>query len=85
MVDPPLSYSVSAGLGPANQTVLAAGNVTISDPYDAATANDVVLRIGNLTDVTLEARVEARYVRLTIEGSFLGDARGGTVAEFAVL
>ncbi|KAL8276477.1 hypothetical protein RQP46_011127 [Phenoliferia psychrophenolica] len=87
--NPPLFYSVTGGPSLSNQSTLAMGNVSISAAFNAATANDVVVRIGNLTDVTLDASIGGgggvRFVNLTVVGSFLGDGRGGTVAEFAVL
>ena len=83
--DPPLSYSIAGGATLANQTVLVAGNVSISAPYNPATASDVVIHVGNLTDLTLMAPVDIRFVNLTVTGSFSGDGRGGTVSEFALV
>jgi hypothetical protein len=66
-------------------TTISTGNVSISAPYSAATANEVAVKVGNLTDVTLEECTSARFVNLTIAGSFFADGKGGTVAEFAIL
>ena len=65
--------------------IVSSAMIDISAPYDAASANAVSIKIGNLTDVKLNSTVQARYVNLTIEGSRDGETSGGTVAEFAVL
>jgi len=83
---PPLTYTVLAGSSIDNMTtVVSAAPIEISAPYDAASANAVSIKIGNLTDVKLNSTITARYVNLTIEGSRDGETSGGTVAEFAVL
>lgn len=64
---------------------MASGNVTISAAYDAATAQIIEVKAGNTTDVKLNAPVVARFVNVTIEGSYSGDGPGGTIAEFAAL
>jgi trehalose/maltose hydrolase-like predicted phosphorylase len=84
-LNPPISYVVAAGSSITNMTTISAGNVSISAPYSAATANEVAIKVGNLTDVTLPSSVSARFLNLTITGSFLADGNGGTVAEFAIL
>ncbi|GAA5985292.1 hypothetical protein JCM5350_005577 [Sporobolomyces pararoseus] len=83
---PPLTYTVLAGNSLENMTaIVSSATIDISAPYDAASANAVSIKIGNLTDVKLNSTVQARYVNLTIEGSRDGETSGGTVAEFAVL
>ncbi|KAE9382576.1 hypothetical protein BT96DRAFT_1010391 [Gymnopus androsaceus JB14] len=82
---PPISYVVAAGPSIANMTTIAAGNVSVSAPYSVATANKVAIKVGNLTDVTLQSSISARFLNLTITGSFLADGEGGTVAEFAIV
>lgn len=83
--DPPTSYIVSAGPSITNMTTISSGNVSISAPYSAATANEVAVKVGNLTDITLQSSFSARFVNLTIMGSFAADGEGGTVAEFAIV
>lgn len=82
--DPPISFVVSGGSSLSNQTALAGANVSISAPYNNVTADAVATKVGNLTDVALNSTVSVRFVNLTITGSFLGDGKGATVAEFAV-
>ncbi|KAI5474838.1 glycoside hydrolase family 65 protein [Pseudohyphozyma bogoriensis] len=82
---PPTSYSVAAGTDLANLTVVSSASVNISAPYNATFDNEVTTKIGNLTNVSLSTQLTARYVNLTIAGSFVDDGEGGTVAEFAVL
>lgn len=84
-LDPPTLYSVYAGNTTSNMTMISNASVLITAPYNNVTANDVAVKIGNLTDVTLFSNVTARYVNVSISGSFLGDGRGGTISEFAVL
>jgi hypothetical protein len=83
--NPASSYAVSAGNSTDNLTSIISGNPTISVPYDASTAAQVRLVVGNTTDVTLNETVSARYVSVSISGSSLGDGRGATLAEFAVI
>jgi len=64
---------------------IAEGDVTISAPYNSVTADEVSVKVGNVTDVTLEKGVQARYVNVTIVGSFAADGRGGKLSEFVVL
>jgi len=82
---PAHTYSVSAGTSPSSLHPIANGTVSISAPYNVATAEAIELKLGNLTDVTLGARARARFVSLTIKGSFAADGRGGTLVEFAVI
>ncbi|KAE9402984.1 family 65 glycoside hydrolase [Gymnopus androsaceus JB14] len=84
-LNPPISYVVAAGPSIANMTTIAAGNVSVSAPYSVATANEVAIKVGNLTDVTLQSSISARFLNLMITGSFLADGEGGTVAEFAIV
>ena len=62
-------------------------SVNISSPYDPATVADVVLPVGNITQIELASPVQARYVRLVVEGAATPDApgHGATVAELNVL
>ncbi|GAA5834169.1 hypothetical protein JCM11251_000560 [Rhodosporidiobolus azoricus] len=95
--EPPASWSVSisnssGSFDPAAEasllpTVLASGNITQSDLtiLSAEEANIVRLHVGNLTDVSLNGTSYARYVELTIEGSWGTEGQGATVAEFAVI
>ncbi|KAM0746041.1 hypothetical protein T439DRAFT_369600 [Meredithblackwellia eburnea MCA 4105] len=83
---PPLSYTVYGGHAPANLSLLtSSSNVTISAPYNETDANLVSIKIGNLTNISLNSSVEVRFVNLTISGSHAGDGLGGTVAEFAIV
>lgn len=59
--------------------------MTLSAPYDLAESLIVQVDIGNLTDVSLNETVTARYVQLTVEGSYATEGYGGTVGEFAVI
>ncbi|ORY91787.1 glycoside hydrolase family 65 protein [Leucosporidium creatinivorum] len=83
--NPAISFTITAGLTLTNQTSVASQNVTISAPFDAATAEVVAVAAGNLTDIRLPQGVRARYVNVTIEGSFMGDGKGATIAEFAAM
>lgn len=74
-----------AGEDAGAMTSVAGGAVNVSAPYDAATAAAVSLKVGNLTDVVLQETVQARYVTVSITGSYLDDGRGATLAEVAVL
>ncbi|KAF9019821.1 glycoside hydrolase family 65 protein [Rhodocollybia butyracea] len=51
--NPPTFYIITAGDSLDDFTTVTTGNVTISAPYSAATANEVAVKVGNLTDVTL--------------------------------
>ena|SRR6202035_5364149 len=83
--NPPISYQVFAGHAIDSMTEIASGNVTISAPYDSISADEVAVKVGNVTDVGLENSIGVRYLNVTIVGSFARDGRGGTVAEFVVL
>lgn len=83
--NPALSYTVSAGKSASKLVPISSGNVNISAPYDASDANAVKIRVGNLTDVLLSQTVQAQYLSVAINGSYRGDGRGGTLAEFAVV
>lgn len=83
--DPATAYSISAGSSLTNMTNVASGNVTISSAYNATEAVIVAVTVGNTTDVSLTQPVQARYINMTIEGSFLADGKGGTIAEFAAI
>ncbi|GAA5820821.1 hypothetical protein JCM3770_000353 [Rhodotorula araucariae] len=85
--EPPQSYSIAVSNTSelAGASAVASGNVTLSAPYDLAQSLIVQVDLGNLTDVPLAAPVTARYVQLTIEGSYATKGYGGTVGEFAVI
>jgi hypothetical protein len=83
--NPARSYAVSGGKTVDSMVTLASGDVSISAPYNASNAQTVSIKVGNLTDVTLKKAVTARYVTISITGSYLGDGRGATLAEVAVL
>lgn len=83
--DPAISVTITAGLTLTNQTSVASQNITISAPFDAATAEVVSLKPGNTTDIRLSQGVQARFVNVTIEGSYLADGQGATIAEFAAM
>jgi hypothetical protein len=85
--NPARSYQVFGGESLAFESMvqIVAGDVKISAPYDPTTAEEVSVKTGNVTDVVLKEGVEARYVNVTIVGSFAEDGRGGTVAEFVVI
>jgi trehalose/maltose hydrolase-like predicted phosphorylase len=64
------------------------GNVTISAPWDSASAYEIKTYVGNQTNVTLDERVwSGRYVHLGVWGNQFGKGkeRGATVAEWNVL
>ncbi|KAI8599163.1 glycosyl hydrolase family 65 central catalytic domain-containing protein [Dissophora ornata] len=88
--NPPASYAVYAGT--TNSTggltqIAKVDHVQISAPYDPKTADMVVVRQGNTSDVSLAKAVKARYVQLVVEGSQTDDgtSSGATVAEIVVL
>lgn len=81
---PPRSVEIRAGLSVANLTTLVTQNISISVPYGPATAQDIVIREGNVTNFVVTPLL-ARYVSLTIVGSYANDTAGATVSEFAVL
>jgi len=83
--NPAISYAVSGGNSLGKMSALASGNVDISAPFDPSTAEAVSIKVGNLTDVTLNKTVTAQFLTISITGSFLGDGRGGTLAEVAVM
>lgn len=83
--NPAKSYVVYGGNSADRMTTLVSGNVDISAPYDASNAVSVSIKVGNLTDVQLSQPVVAQYLTVSITGSYLGDGKGATLAEFAVL
>jgi hypothetical protein len=83
--NPAKSYAVSGGNSVNKMAEIASGNVDISAPYNATNAVAVSVKVGNLTDVTLNKAVTARYLTISITGSYLGDGKGATLAEFAAL
>ena len=83
--NPATSYALYGGTSPRSMTALAKGDVEISAPYDATTASAVSIKLGNLTDVELNKTITARYVTVSITGSYLADGKGATLAELAVI
>jgi hypothetical protein len=88
--NPPLSYTVYAGTANSTQglkQVAKIDNVAITAPYDATTADQVAVRLGNLSDVSLPKSIKARYVQLEVTGTHTDDGTnaGATVAEIAVV
>lgn len=83
---PPNSWTVLVGTaqdGPWKQ-VAASKDVKVSEPYDEEESLVVTRHIGNVTVSMLPSEVEARWVRLVIEGS-KGKKGGATVAQFGIL
>jgi len=74
---------------PAQERVALPGlNVTISDPYDAATAADLTAYMSNTTEITLSTPVYGgSFAMLTIVGNLADDGtgHGGSVAEWAIV
>ncbi|KAG0048008.1 alpha,alpha-trehalase ath1 [Gryganskiella cystojenkinii] len=90
--NPPTSYLVYAGTtnNKADSDWKQVGkvdHVKITAPYDPDTANSVMVRLGNTSDITLAQSIRARFIRLVVEGSKTKDATnaGATVAEVVVL
>ncbi|GAA5861901.1 hypothetical protein JCM8547_008590 [Rhodosporidiobolus lusitaniae] len=94
---PPLSYAVAvanasdsftASNASFPVTTIASANISSSD-LQAITAEEsttVAVRFGNTTDVALQQSAVARFVQLSIEGSWNSEGGyGATVAEFAVI
>jgi trehalose/maltose hydrolase-like predicted phosphorylase len=72
--------------GDSDARLVTQGNVTISAPWDSATAFEIKTYVGNQTNVTLEERVwSGRYVHLGVRGNQFREGRGATVAEWSVL
>ncbi|KAK9431639.1 glycosyl hydrolase family 65 central catalytic domain-containing protein [Lipomyces doorenjongii] len=96
---PPLSFSVGyyAAAGADDATFgsvdfawpIVRQNVSISAEYNAATALEVKLSVGNVTTVALPEAVRTRWIMLVVQGSYDAGLRygdvGATVAEFAVI
>lgn len=91
--DPPATYDVSfanssgAGVGSSIGGVqVAAGNVTISAPYDAANVETLMPLTFNSTNVTLVEPVwGGSFATLTVSGNLNGTGTGGSVAEWAII
>jgi len=83
--NPAKSYIVYGGNSTNYMTTLVSSNVAISAPYNPSNAAVVSIRVGNTTDVLLNRPVTAQYFTVSITGSYLGDGRGATLAEFATL
>lgn len=83
--NPAISFAVYGGNSSNSMITLVSGSVNITAPYNASNANTVGIKLGNVTDIALNHTVKAQYLTLSITGSFLGDGRGGTLAEVAVL
>ncbi|GAA5981976.1 hypothetical protein JCM11641_006816 [Rhodosporidiobolus odoratus] len=91
---PPKSYAVSlsnssdfSAASSSTSSSIASGDITADalTVLSSEEANLVAVHVGNLTDHALPEPVVARYVELTIEGSWNDEGYGGTVAEFAVI
>ncbi|KAI9241642.1 MAG: glycosyl hydrolase family 65 central catalytic domain-containing protein [Podila humilis] len=90
--NPPTSYIVYAGTtnnktGQDWKQVAKVDHVEITAPYDPHDANTVMVRLGNTSDVSLHQSIQARFIRLVVEGTQTEDATGAgaTVAEVVVL
>ncbi|KAL7898809.1 glycoside hydrolase family 65 protein [Trichoderma sp. SZMC 28014] len=59
--------------------------VEISAPYDPLEARAIRIREGNITIVELHKPALVRFLRLSIEGSYVADGLGATVAEMQVV
>lgn len=59
--------------------------VEVSEPWDEDDSLVVTRHIGNITIQMLDNEVEARWVRLIIEGTKGDDKVGATVAQFGIL
>lgn len=84
-INPAQSYAVYGGKSTDSMTPLASGNVNISAPYNASNAEAVAIKLGNITEISLNQTATAQYLTVSITGSYLGDGRGGTLAELAVI
>lgn len=93
---PPVSYTVTFSNSSDNSdsvSVASSQNVEISDPYDTASAGEIVAPKGNTTNVTLDQPVwSGRFATLSIKGNkrLVGTAdeyngTGASVAEFAIV
>lgn len=60
-------------------------SIGISEPWDADESLVVTRHIGNVTVEMLDSEVEARWVRLVIEGTKGDSSVGATVAQFGIL
>ncbi|GAA6031033.1 hypothetical protein JCM8097_003971 [Rhodosporidiobolus ruineniae] len=99
--EPPTAYSVlaanaSSDFASSSSTTnstspavsLASGNITLSDLsiLSSEVANQVTIHVGNLTDIALPQPVVARFVELTVSGSWNeASGYGGSVAEVGVI
>ena len=87
--NPPNSYTVYAGTSNNSNSlkqVAKVDQVKITAPYDVHTANQVMVRLGNTSDVSLAQSIQARFVKLVVEGALTHDGtnNGATVAEVVV-
>ena len=86
--NPAMSMQAFAGDDLSSLTqVVNAAQVQISAPWDAATASQIMLRNGNVTDINLSQPASGRYVQLVIQGAMVPNefGHGATVAEFSVI
>ncbi|OZJ06317.1 hypothetical protein BZG36_00724 [Bifiguratus adelaidae] len=90
--NPPTSYTVWASKDNSTSStgwtqIAKVDNVPITAPYDPSTASEVLVHLGNTSDVTLSKATTARYVQLVVEGAQTDDGSGdgATVAEVAVI
>ncbi|GJJ71505.1 hypothetical protein EMPS_03855 [Entomortierella parvispora] len=83
---PPNSYTVFAGSSTKTEDMKQVGKVDkvkITAPYDPQTASIVMVRLGNTSDISLAQSIQARFVKLVVEGALTHDGsnNGATVAE----
>lgn len=82
---PPISISLSAGDDPSNLNVIVPDTtVNISAPVGSFDEAEVVVRIGNTTDIDIP-ETQAKFFKLTMEGCHEADGAGAAVAELALL
>ncbi|KAF9094092.1 alpha,alpha-trehalase ath1 [Mortierella sp. AD031] len=86
--NPPVNYTIFAGTKADDATmkeVVRVDKVEITAPYDPQDAHAVKVRLGNTSDVSLAESVQARFVKLVVEGALTDDGpAGATVSEVVV-
>ncbi|KAA8909403.1 glycosyl hydrolase family 65 central catalytic domain-containing protein [Sphaerosporella brunnea] len=82
---PPLRWELEVSADSKRWNRVYQGQVEISEPWDEKEALEVRMRTGNTTVVELDAKVQGRWLRLTVEGDRSGQGAGGTVAQLAVV
>ncbi|PWN46738.1 hypothetical protein IE53DRAFT_391103 [Violaceomyces palustris] len=86
--NPARKISIQAGNSTRNldQTILQETPVTISEPYQPSQADQVKVKVGNLTDLQFQPpSLPVRFVRFSIQGSFSDQGEGATVAELVLV